>query len=742
MENLYRFRFYLLPLLLIAGIALWPGLKRAIQVDNSLQAWFIEDDPALASYFQFQEDFGNDELVFLVYEGAAQGLSLKDIAALKRLEKRLEDYEDVDDVLSPFDVHLKPKSVFQNQGPLWLTALEDMDALNHQIEAEPFFKEQFFDPNKHSLKLLIQLALPPDFEERRADILKEIYRITDEELAAERSYFGGLAVIYEAMNSLSQKDFSRFLGIGYLLMFIVIGLLYRLWQYVFYAISTIALATYFTLAIYGLMGHRLNLLSTLIPAVIILLSVMDVMHILNERNNEDPSLDLKSNALKSLKNIWKPCLFTSLSTMAGFLSLSVSPVLILANFGIYAAIGIAFGLLFSFWLGLLILPKVKPKTSGQREAAALVKLQKWVLKKQKWVLTGFIMLIALAGFSIPHLMVDTNSIAYLPEDHQVRSDSRRIEALYGPYMPLDFSIECQGDYTLQSPEIIEALIEIDRKAEQIKNVGRMQGYHEIYRNALEERYKENWKQGLGKASVMKTIGDGAERMAPQWVRNFTKADYKGGRFVLSGELVSAGRLNEIIAEVDSISYSVLGEQATVQVSGYQSLYGKIVNYVTKSQVRSLSLATVLVFLLLWLFLRDLRLSIIALIPNFFPVLILLASMAWLGIALDTATASIASIVLSFSIDDTMHFIWRYRELKAKGMELDQARTATIAHVGRAILYTSLVLFVGYSLMLFGELKTVIYFGSLTALSIVAALLSQFFLFPILLKNYDRPLKAK
>ncbi len=741
MELLHKYRYHFIPLIFLGAIGLWPSFKQALEVDNSLQAWFIKEDPALEAYFDFQENFGNDELVFLVYESPQSALSLEDFQSLKNLEKALESHPDVADVISPFDLRLAPQSIFQNQGPIWLKMDgQEREEIQKNIDAEPFYKDQFFDSNTKALKFLIRLALPPDFEERRAEILQDIYAISDDYIDADQAYFGGLAVIYEAMNSLSKKDFSRFLGIGYLLMFVLIGLIYRSWQYIVYALATIGLATYFTLGIYGSMGHRLNLLSTLIPAIIILLSVMDVMHILNERSKEKRGTDLKTAAIASLKSIWKPCLFTSLSTMAGFLSLSISPVLILANFGIYAAIGIGFGLIFSFWLGLIILPRLHPKKSAFVASQTLVKLQDWVIKKQALVLSLFALILIWAAWQIPSLVVDTNSIAYLPEEHPVRSDSKKIEQLMGPYMPLDFSLECADGYTTQSPEILKALFRIDSAAEQMPRVGKMQGYHELFRAALQDRYGKNWRRGLEKESLLAKIASTAERSAPEWVRNFNRPDYQMGRFVLSGELVSAAKLNAIIAEMDSLASHHLGDMAKVKVSGYQSLYGKIVNYVTRSQVRSLGLATLLVFLLLWLFLKDLRLSLISLLPNFFPVIILLASMSALGIELDTATASIASIVLSFSIDDTMHFIWRYRSLKHRGLSLNEARRETIGHVGKAILFTSLVLFVGYSLMLFGELKTVIYFGSLTALSIVAALLSQFFLFPILLKNYDRPIK--
>lgn len=735
MEKLYRFRFHLLFIFLLAGIGLWPGLKKAVQVDNSLQAWFIEEDPALESYYRFQEYFGNDELIFLVFEPQGEELNWEALKRIAQLEGALEQHPDVAKVFSPLDLEIPTKNPFSVQSEKWLNLEKPRQPLTDLIDEEPFFKEQFFDAESKALKLILQLKLSPDFEARRADILQDLYKICDQYLEPEESLFGGLSVIYAAMNDLSQKDFSRFLAVGYLLMFVLIGLLYRSWAYVAYALLTILFSTYFTLGIYGSFGHRLNLLSTLIPAIIILLSVMDVMHILNERNREEGNL--AQGAIDSLRRVWKPCLFTSLSTMAGFLSLGISPVKILANFGLYAALGIGFGLIFSFWLGSLILTRQKPTKKEFKSSDLLLGLQNWVLGHQKIVLSGFVLALIFSAFYIPQLKVDTDSIGYLPEDHPVRSDSRKIEFLLGPYMPLEFLVTAKDSFSLKDPEVLEGLSRLEKEAQSLAGTGRLTGYHNLFVANFKDRYGENWRTGFAKKNRIDAIAQQAEIFAPEWVRSFNSPDYKMGRFALSGELVSASQLQSIIDSMNHINAKHLGAYAKVEVSGYQSLYAQIVNYVTESQVKSLSLAVVLVFLLLWLFLKDLRLSLISIVPNFFPILIMLATMAALGIALDTATASIASIVLSFSIDDTMHFIWHYQDKRQKGLASKAARDQTISHVGRAILFTSLVLFIGYSLMIFGELKTVIYFGILTSISIVAALLSQFFLFPILLKNFDK-----
>ncbi len=726
MHRFHRSRFPLLALILITGIWLYPQLQKALKIDNSLTAWFIDSDPALEPYYQLQELFGNDEMVVLVLETE----NVEDLfqAKLTNLIQDLVGDSNVAEVIHPL-VWTLPNPI--GFGPAMPFLPQDVDQAKELISENSFIQDQFYTQDFKATRLYLKLSSSPDFEARRADIIKGIYAITAEHWQSEQSHFGGLGVIYEALNHLSAKDFGLFLGLGYILMFLLIAVLYRHWTFTLYAMVTVALSTYFTLALYGAAGFRLNLLSTLIPTIIILLGVMDVMHILNEFRKSNPDHNPTQRAILSLKRIWKPCLFTSLSTMAGFLSLGISPVAIVAEFGIFSALGIAFALFFSFLLGVLFLPISPLPAIEDKTSQKLSLLQDWVIKKQKPIIGILLLFLISAGFSIPKLQVDTDSIGYLPESHPVRTQSNRIEALFGPYMPLDYLIESK-DSALGQVEVQEKLYRLEERILKLDPIGAVSGYHDVIA-AFQKDPSQAWQVDSGQYLKMSLLLENN----PQLQKSFLSPDQNWGRLFLSGKLISASQLAATLDSVALIAERTLGKDLSIKAAGYQSLYAGIVNYVTQTQVRSIALAGLLIFLLLWSFLRSLKLSLISLIPNFFPVLLLFSVMAWFGIALDSATASIASIVLSFSIDDTMHFIWHYQQSRKIGQSPLEARRKTMAHVGRAIVFTSLVLFAGYILMWFGNLRTVVYFGTLTSVSILAALMSQLLIFPILLARWDR-----
>ncbi len=732
MRWLFAWRKVLLIIVLISGVLLFPGLQQALKIDNSLRSWFIKGDPALENYYKLQDHFGNDELIILVLFGEESVLEPKSRNQVKQLISALEADSAIAYVLHPFNWELPDLA----SGGLLSQAFIPPTSMEAEavIAKNEFLKQQFFAQELRATRLYLKLKNSENFETERAGIIRNIYSITNQHWPKNQKAFGGLGVIYEALNQLSARDFGTFLGLGYLLMFSLISLLYRHWKFTLYAMGSVAFAAYFTIAIYGSFGFRLNLLSTLIPTIIILLGIMDVMHILNEFRKRESSSTQQEAALGALKRIWKPCLFTSISTMAGFLSLMISPVAILAQFGLFSALGIGLALFFSYLLGVFILPQAPSIPTEDKSTKLLGNLQDWVVHHPRPILSFLIVVLIAGAISIPQLKVDTDSIGYLPEDHVVRTDSDTIEALFGPYMPLDYLIE-SPQQDLNEATLQQELYFLDQDLSALPAIGSMTGYHDLMAALLKGRdvaLDENWENDPLLDFELANI----EALNPELKAAFLAQDGHLGRFYLSGELISAGQLKATLSEVDSIANVQLGPNIKIKAAGYQSLYAEIVNYITESQVKSFLLAGIMIFLLLWLFLRDLRLSLISLIPNFFPIIVLLSTMVWFDIALDTATASIASIVLSFSIDDTMHFIWHYRKSRHLGQGPAEARKKTMTHVGRAIVFTSLVLFAGYALMWFGNLKTVIYFGTLTASSIIAALLSQLFFFPLLLAKFD------
>ena len=168
----------------------------------------------------------------------------------------------------------------------------------------------------------------------------------------------------------------------------------------------------------------------------------------------------------------------------------------------------------------------------------------------------------------------------------------------------------------------------------------------------------------------------------------------------------------------------------MELTGTVVLYAMIIDTLTKGQIRSLGLAFLIITLLMGLYMRSLRIGLISMIPNLFPVLFVLGVMGWTGISLNIVTVMISSIALGIAVDDTIHYLARYRVEWGKTGDRLQAMRRTMLHTGRAIVFTSVVMAGGFWVICLSDFRPNIYLGLLTGVAMIAALLGDLLLLPI------------
>ncbi len=739
MAFLYKLRYGILVLTLLISGLLWPGVQTTLKVDNSLTVWFLQNDPTLNSYNRFKTQFGNDEVVIVMVHDSQTVLKPAYFRAFTTLSRALESNPDVASLIGPGNASLPTRDLLGTTLTPLLTDTSTTAILRNTLARHPTLRNQLFSPDYRTARFLITLKTSPHFDERRGAILDTLQTTVRAHISTGEVYFGGVGVIYAGLNTLSQKDFGFFLGIGYLIMFGLLWWIYRRPLLLIYTIGIVSTATYLTLGIYGTFGYHLNLMTVLLPIILVLLGVMDAVHVINERNQLTQSgLNEKDSALEALRRVFRPCLFTALTTASGFLALLTAPMAILQTFGLFAAIGIVLCLFFTFLLGVLILPYTQPSAqvthvTGER----LIRFLGLVLARKRLFWGVSALLIILSAVGISRLETDTYTLGYLPDDHPVVRDHEAMQHHWGPYMPLELLVQPKPGLSLHHPDLVREALRFGDSARTLPGVGRVFGFHSLYQAGLEGESGTRTDRALRSRSILQRVHDQLGKNYPDLTRSFVHESTQTGRITVSGSMVSARQLTAKLDSLLRIADHTLGRVATVTPAGYQPLYAGIVNYVTESQTNSLLLSFGLVFGLVWLFLRDAKLAALAVIPNLFPVLLMLGTMGWLGIRLDTATASIGAIVLSICTDDSIHFVYAYRQNRRAGMLPSMARQATVGHVGPAVVLTGVVLFVGFFLMVLGSLKTVQLWGLLTAIAIVAALFGELVLFPLVLSRFDR-----
>lgn len=737
-QLIYKLRIVLLIVISASMYFLFPFVKSAVVVDNKLSVWFLKDDPAVKKYQDFHQKFGNDEIVIAVIENKQSLLTATDFKKLLATTKALEKLPEVKLVVSAGNASIISKSTFGILSKPLLEENSNPAQIKADLEATPILKEQLFNPNYTATRFLIRFKSNPNFDAERKQILEKVKGVFSTNFKPAQTYFGGIGVIYQELNNLSEKDFGFFLSLGYLVMFLAILLVYKRLYILIYAVATVAVSTYLTLGAYGFFGFQLNLMTVLIPCILIVLGIMDIVHILNEYNQNQQHKTHKENALAALQKVFRPCLFTSLTTMAGFLSLLTSPMAILQQFGIFAALGIFLCLIITYIFGVVFLP-LSPPAKG-----IIFNTQKFVnrflqsvnhYKKAYGIVSIMLILLCFAGLFF--LKSDTYTLGYFPKNNEVVQDDSKIKNTWGAYMPVEFVVKPAKGKNLYDPEIIKGAEKFTTEAQKMGDAGKPFGFNTFYIAALSAEYGDKANRLLNSKGTLKAIHQQLPIYYPALYSSFVHEQSNTGRITLFGNMLSAKELSLKIDTLMKIGKQAFGQSATLTPAGYQPMYSSIVDYVTKSQIRSLFISAILIFILVFIFIGDLRLTCIATATNLIPVAVMMGFMGWLNITLDTASASIAAIVLSICIDDTIHFIYKYKKLKNENLTPAQAQDKTIEHLGSSIFLSSAILIAGYFLMIFASLKTVELFGLLTVVALSAALYVALVVLPLALSRFDK-----
>jgi hypothetical protein len=214
---------------------------------------------------------------------------------------------------------------------------------------------------------------------------------------------------------------------------------------------------------------------------------------------------------------------------------------------------------------------------------------------------------------------------------------------------------------------------------------------------------------------------------------YLSADSTRGRVTFFVPMTSTAGFRDAMRAIDSRNaIAEVRPLARPEPSGYLPLYLRIVDYVVDGTVMGLAISTVVVFAMVGILLRSLRLTLAAVPANVFPVALVFGVMGWTGIPLDIATATIGAIVLGIAVDDTIHFLFRYRTEREAGASVEEAVGRTYRETGRSVVFASMVLAIGFAVLATSSSQSIAYFGIVSSLSIVGAMLADLFLLPVVI----------
>ena len=709
-----------------------------LKIDNSLRVWFLNDDPNYIKYLDYQEAQGSDEIIVVMLPQAKSIYTKPFLEKLNALHHSIDSLPFVQSsfsmvnaeypVLTTRGLQLKPLYGKRKNPQFAKRKLSQLPTLNRVLVCEDSLNAFFYARLKPIREISeYRDVLANDVTQKVSQIF-EVYHLT------------GSPLLNQGTNDSIAKESVNFsvATIAIILIFLLFLLPQR--KYLLLGIIAIGLPTIFLFGIMTALGIRLNMISMIIPTILMIYSLSDVLHIIyyyQNQKTETPSIDKKQLIVTALHKSLKPCVFTTITTMTGYLALYVSPLpaLKITGLGAFSGLFLAFILVYVICaIGFYYLPEPDIKTQKKGEAMLILLrgINHFTSKYRREIIAFSVLLTGFGVYSLTQIKIDTNLLNFIKEG-RVKQDYRAIDEKLNGTLRFDLRISSTDGEVLTNPSTL-------------KTISRFQDTifkRQILNNPfsiidLGEYLKKNSASSLLlKPNILSKVQSSSDKNKSFFhliSEDLTEMSIIGNTQVQGTALIAEQSLEIAEAFAQTIPDSA---NLHLEAMGYSPLYVKMNQYILKSQLFSFGTAFLLSFFVLIFFVKKLRTSILSLLPNLLPLLLMIIVMVMFNIPIEASTAMIAPIMLGVAMDDTIHLIHKYKLYKKSGLSVNESMDKAMLEVGKAVVSTSLTLIAGFCVIGLSSLMSIKIFGLLCAGTIFFAFFADVLLLAALMKTFDK-----
>lgn len=574
-------------------------------------------------------------------------------------------------------------------------------------------------------------------------------------------YLGGVPMISDDMITYIKNDLMVF-GFGvFIFLVLMLGVIFRRKRWVTLPLISCIYAGLLMIGLLGLVGWQVTVISSNFISLMLISTMAMNIHLVVRyrqlRNDHPEKTQQELVAEMANKMVW-PCLYTALTTIMAFTSLVVSDIKPVIDFGWMMTIGLTVTFLTSFLLfpSLLILFDRTSPTGGEntqfRFTAVLARITERHGNKVL-ILSMFLALISIYG--ITRLEVENSFINYFSEDTEIHQGLKLIDEKLGGTTPLDilvyFHDEAEDDDFHDEEDEFALLfggadmgskedywftpLKVDRVKEIHDYLQGLDAVGKVVSLASLIRVGEDINQGTFDAFELAIVykrmpGDLKESMIDPYI---SIPDNEARISLRINDTLPDLRRNELLNQINTDMTGKLGLSADeFQITGLMVLYNNMLQSLFTSQIETLGVVMAGIALMLLLLFRSLPLAIIGIIPNLLAAVIILGLMGILRIPLDMMTITIAAITIGIAVDNSIHYIFRFREEYARIGDYVETLHYCHANIGNAIFYTAITIIIGFSILVLSNFIPTIIFGLMTALAMLIALLAALTLLPKLI----------
>lgn len=735
-----QFRLIFISLMgLLIGLSGVYTLKN-LSIDNSLGIWFLEEDPSYKAYIEYQETYGSDE-IFMVMLPVPNALDKDQIDQLKALNTALDELPFVETSYSlakaKYPVLVGKKLRFR---PLYEEKRSEK-SIKNLWEDMPEVVQQLVSKDYKNLFLYVQLRPTPDIEKDRKDIAQEIETLIARYF--ESYHITGPPVLNEAYNKGIYKESLLFGGLTVLVITLVLLWFLPRKKYLLIALFSVGAPISILFGIISGFGYALNMISMLIPTILMVYSVSDVVHLINIYDRESIGPSTTARLSSAIKKSFTPCFYTTLTTFVGYFALYLSPLPAFKNMGLFTCIGLVLSYVLVYLItiiGVSFMKTAAPETQPMQadlystETALVSWINHSTSRHSYKIIIGFTAVLFVGIFAITKVELNTDSLNLLAEG-PAKEDLRKIEAQLEGSSRLQLQISRANGASVIDPKSLQLL---DAFQEEIgANPLVIAPVSVVNMVQFLEKRQPAIKGGTVYEKEAKEMLGDLENTDNAFFTLFSK-DLRAVGITLSMPQMKTAQLEQLINNLKKTFESHFDpSEYQLKINGFAVVFASLNNFILATQFKSFFAAFIAAFICLWLFIRQIRTTLLVLIPNILPLAVLAILMWLFKIPLDVTTAMITPIMLGIAMDDTIHLIYKYRKyqtaFESPTKRIDQA----LHYSATALLATTVALVAGFLIIATSAVPSVRSFGILCAVTVSTALITDLFYLPALLKSFDK-----
>lgn len=752
-----RLPIILATLLLIPAMLFTGG---TIPFDNSTERYFVAGDPTLLEFDKLEEYFGDNEYLLIGFEATP---GTEDIFQSETLDgiQRISDFLD----FHPYVTQLRSITNFQYihaDGDDLRTdyLIEDINevignpdeiaTIKTILLEEELALDTLITRDFRNVRIAARVEYREETSAHKIELVQDLYKFVEEDGFESDQYelhLSGYPLANERFETVTAEDTSVLIPVMILLMVIILFFSFRSLVATLFPWLVIASSMLIVLELqYYLKIPHTTIDSAALAPTLIIIGIGITVHVLIEffhfRNNGKNSLE---SARETIEHIWIPAFFTAITTSAGFYALSITKIMPIKEFALLGAIGPLVMFLFSLTVlpaMLSYLGNVSTKTATVLHGGVISKITQkipdFTLRNRNPILALSVLALIFSILYLPSIKVDTNYVTLFKEASKTRQDIIYFDDAFKGMLTLDIILD-SGEYDgVKNPEFLAKMEAMQNWLTQREALGPI--------NSLVDYLKEINMALHGDDTAYYQLPDSAN-MTAQYLLLYESSganedlsdikdfDNQMARLVVPVVNMKASDMKAELDTIDAYMMSNFPELNPI-ITGTIALYTVQDIYVSSGMVQSFLIALSVITVFFIALFRSFKYGLLSIIPSILPIILAGSVAGFLGIFMDQSAVIVFAMTMGIAVDDAIHVMSRYLLARQQGSNTHDAIQRSMNESGRAVVFSSIVLVSGFSVLCFGSFTTVIYVGLFGAIIMSLALIGDLLVLPAILYLVD------